>query len=60
MREVNAEQALGIKEQATEETLQSIADTLKRIETILLQGQEQTRSCTLDVQGRSLQKLIEN
>ena len=54
------EQALGIKEKATEETLQSIADTLKRIETILLLGQPQTQSYVLDVQDQSLQQSKEN
>jgi len=35
------EEALGIKKPATEETLQSIDDTLKRIELILLHQQSQ-------------------
>ena len=36
------EEALGIRQSAKEETLQSIDDTLKRIEIILLQLQNQS------------------
>lgn len=43
------ERALGIKQSATEETLQSIDSTLKRIEAILL-NHTKTQSCALDVQ----------
>ena len=52
------EELLGIKQNATEETLQSIERTLKRIEVILLQLQNQ--SFVLDVQDQFLQQLGEN
>lgn len=54
------EEVLGIKKPATEETLQSIDSTLKRIEAILRQGQSKTLSCVLDGQVPSSQKLSEN
>lgn len=53
-------EALGIKQAATEETLQSIDSTLKRIEFILRQGLTQNLSCFLDVQDPFLQQLTEN
>ena len=43
------ERALGIKQSATEETLQSIDSTLKRIEAILLDHMK-SQFCALDVQ----------
>lgn len=43
------ERALGIKQSATEETLQSIDSTLKRIEAILLDHMK-SQFCVLDVQ----------
>lgn len=52
------EEILGIKKQATEETLQSIDGTLKRIE-VILRTQLQNRSFVLDDQGQSLQPSIE-
>ncbi len=51
------EEVLGIKEKATEETLQSIDSTLKRIEIIL---QSQTQSVSLGGQVPSEQKSIKN
>lgn len=41
---MTVEEALGIKKTATEETLQSIDSTLKRIEIILL-NQSKNQSC---------------
>lgn len=46
---VDIDKALGIKKTATEETLQSIDNTLKHIETIL-RVQSQNLSFALDVQ----------
>ena len=43
------ERALGIKQSATEVTLQSIDSTLKRIEAILLDHMK-SQFCALDVQ----------
>ena len=50
----NVERAFGIKQTATEETLQSIDRTLKRIETILLNCTK-SQFCALDAQGPSEQ-----
>lgn len=55
---MTAEEALGIKKSATEETLQSIDSTLKRIEFILRLKQNQ--SSVLDVPGLSEQTIGEN
>lgn len=57
---MTAENALGIKKPATEETLQSIDCTLKRIEAILRQGLLQSQSFALDVQDPFLQQLKGN
>ena len=54
------EESLGIKKQATEETLQSIDNTLKRIEAILLHlcSEEQNLSvaaaCTNVIEGEEV------
>lgn len=53
--EERLKETLGIKDQATEKTLQSIASTLERIELILAQYLLQSQNCTLDVQGYSQQ-----
>lgn len=55
---MTAEEALGIKKSATEETLQSIDSTLKRIEFILRLKQNQ--SSVLDVPSLSEQTIGEN
>lgn len=57
---MTVEDVLGIKKPATEETLQSIDGTLKRIEAILRQGLLQSQSFALDVQDPSLQQLKGN
>ena len=54
---MTVEEALGIKKPATEETLQSIDSTLKRIEAILLHRQEQqNQSCVSDDLALSQQR----
>ena len=53
--EERLKETLGIKDQATEKTLQSIASTLERIELILAQYLLQSQNCTLDAQGHSQQ-----
>ena len=65
MREIkeevqNVKEILGIKESATEETLQSIASTLKRIEFILHKGLLKNQSFSLDDQALSEQMLLRN
>lgn len=54
-REIVPEKVLGIKQTATEETLQSIDATLKRIETIL-QIQLQNQFSASDARGRFSQQ----
>lgn len=56
----NIKEVLGIKETATEETLQSIASTLKRIELILHKGLLKNQSVFLDDQVLSEQMLLKS
>lgn len=52
------EEALGIKKTATEETLQSIDSTLKRIENLLL-NQARPQTVSIELSERSANNLVE-